>query len=83
ARPPLVAEEVSYWRHYERFHVSLMKAWYGDAATAANDWCYDWLPKLGEDLYDILHTFERMHHGEVNGYLCQGFTPLAAFPHKA
>ncbi|TVP51247.1 MAG: formate dehydrogenase-N subunit alpha [Halomonas sp.] len=83
ARPPLVPDEVSYWRHYERFHVSLMKAWFGDAATAENDWCYHWLPKMGEDLYDILHTFERMSHGEINGYFCQGFNALAAFPHKA
>ena len=83
ARLPLVEDEVSYWRHYERFHVSLMKAWFGDAASADNDWCYAWLPKLGQPLYDVLHTFERMHRGEVNGYICQGFNPLAAFPHKA
>lgn len=83
ARTPLVPDEVSYWRYYERFHVSLMKAWFGEAATAENDWCYHWLPKMGEDLYDILHTFERMSHGEINGYFCQGFNALAAFPHKA
>lgn len=83
ARPSLLPDEVSYWRHYERFHVSLMKAWYGDAATEENNWCFDWLPKLGVPLYDILHTFERMHNGEMTGYICQGFNPLAAFPHKA
>ena len=82
ARTPLLPDEVSYWRHYERFHVSLMKAWYGDAATEDNNWCFDWLPKLGVPLYDILHTFERMHKGEMTGYICQGFNPLAAFPHK-
>ena len=83
ARPPLFPDEVSYWRYYERFHVSLMKAWFGNTATEDNDWCYHWLPKMGEDLYDILHTFERMSHGEINGYFCQGFNALAAFPHKA
>lgn len=83
ARPSLLPDEVSYWRHYERFHVSLMKAWYADAATEENNWCFDWLPKLGVPLYDILHTFERMHNGEMTGYICQGFNPLAAFPHKA
>lgn len=82
ARPSLLPDEVSYWRHYERFHVSLMKAWYGDVATEDNNWCFDWLPKLGVPLYDILHTFERMHQGEMTGYICQGFNPLAAFPHK-
>ncbi len=82
-RQPLLPDEVSYWRHYERFHVSLMKSWFGDAATEANNWCYDWLPKLKADLYDVLHTFHRMSLGEVNGYFCQGFNPLASFPHKA
>lgn len=82
AREELVPGEVSYWRHYERFHVSLMKAWFGEAATEDNDWAYEWLPKLSENLYDVIHTFERMSHGEINGYFCQGFNPLAAFPHK-
>lgn len=83
SRPDLLPGEVSYWRYYERFHVSLMKAWFGDAATETNNWCYDWLPKLSETLYDVLHTFERMSHGDITGYICQGFNPLAAFPHKA
>ncbi|MCO6705118.1 hypothetical protein KQH24_32670, partial [Streptomyces sp. CHB9.2] len=62
AKQPLREGEVSYWKYYERFHVSLMKAWFSEAATKDNDWCYDWLPKLSEPLYDVLHTFERMHH---------------------
>ena len=27
-----------------------MKAWWGDAATKDNNWCYDWLPKLDKPL---------------------------------
>ena len=82
AKQPLREGQVSYWKYYERFHVSLMKAWFSEAATKDNDWCYDWLPKLSEPLYDVLHTFERMHHGEITGYFCQGFNPLASFPDK-
>ena len=26
--------------------VSLLKAWWGDAATADNDFCFDYLPRL-------------------------------------
>ena len=29
--------------------VSLLKAWWGDAATAENDFCYDYLPRLTGD----------------------------------
>lgn len=82
-KQPTVAGQVSYWKNYEKFHVSLMKAWYGQAATADNDWCFDWLPKLERPLYDILDTFERMSKGELTGYFCQGFNPLASFPDRA
>jgi formate dehydrogenase major subunit len=78
---PLRANQLSYWQNYPKFHVSLMKAWFGDAATAANDWCFDWLPKL-DRVHDVLQVFEDMHQDRMNGYICQGFNPLAAFPDK-
>lgn len=81
ALQPLRPNQVSYWQHYERFFVSLMKAWYGDAATADNNWCFDWLPKL-DKTHDVLQVFEDMHQGRMKGYICQGFNPLAAFPNK-
>ena len=42
---PLRPGQMSYWQNYPKFHVSLMKAWYGPAATKENDWAYDFLPK--------------------------------------
>jgi formate dehydrogenase major subunit len=60
--------------------VSFQKAIYGKAATADNNWAYDWLPKLDIPLYDIIAAFEMMDKGEINGYICQGFNPLQAFP---
>ena len=82
ALKPLRPGQMSYWQNYPKFHISLMKAWYGDAATPENNWCYDWLPKL-DKLYDVLQVFELMHQGKMNGYFAQGFNPLASFPNKA
>jgi len=82
ALKPLRPGQMSYWQNYAKFHVSLMKAWFGDAATKKNNWCFDWLPKL-DKVYDVLQTFELMHQGKLNGYFCQGFNPLAAFPNKS
>lgn len=79
---PLRPGQLSYWSNYGKFHVSLMKAWYGKAATKDNDFVYHWLPKL-DKIYDVLQAFELMHQGKMNGYFCQGFNPLAAFPNKA
>src|SRR5690606_21786670 len=75
--------QLSYWQNYEKFHVSLMKAWYGRNATAENNWGYDWLPKLDIPGYDVLKVFDMMYQGKVNGYFCQGFNPIASFPNKA
>ncbi len=79
---PLRPGQISYWQNYPKFHVSTMKAWYGDAATKANNWAFDYLPKL-DKVHDILQVFEDMHQGKLNGYFCQGFNPLASFPCKA
>ena len=80
---PLRPGQLSYWQNYEKFHVSLMKAWYGKSATAENNWAYDWLPKLDVPGYDVLKVFDMMFQGQINGYFCQGFNPIAAFPNKA
>ena len=78
---PLRPNQLSYWRNYSKFHVSLMKAWWGDAATAENNWAYDYLPKMDRP-YDMLQVYELMHQGKMTGYICQGFNPLAAAPYK-
>jgi formate dehydrogenase major subunit len=78
---PIRPGQMSYWQNYPKFHVSLMKTWYGKAATKENGWAYDYLPKL-DKLYDVLQVFDLMHQGKFNGYLCQGFNVLASAPHK-
>jgi formate dehydrogenase major subunit len=79
---PLRPNQMSYWQNYAKFFVSLQKAWWGDAATAENDWAFDYLPKI-DKLYDMLQVFDLMAEGKINGYLAQGFNPLAAAPNKA
>ena len=79
---PLRPGQISYWQNYRKFFVSFQKSIYGKAATAENNWAYDWLPKLDLPLYDIIKAFEMMNKGEMNGYICQGFNPLQAFPDR-
>jgi anaerobic selenocysteine-containing dehydrogenase len=57
------------------------KAWFGAAANKDNDFAYDWMPKR-DGAYDVLAMFENMHQGKMNGFICQGFNPLAAVPNK-
>ena len=74
--------QMNYWSNYSKFFVSLMKAFYGPNATADNNFGYDWLPKM-DGAYDVLALFERMHQGRMNGFVCQGFNPLASVSNKA
>lgn len=74
--------QMNYWSNYNKFFVSLLKAFYGPNAKADNAFGYDWLPKA-EGAQDVMALFERMHQGELNGFFCQGFNPLASVSHKA
>ncbi len=73
--------QMNFPQNFPKWFTSLQKAWFGNAATPANDFCYDWLPKK-DAAYDVLAIFERMHQGKMNGFVCQGFNPLAAVPNK-
>jgi formate dehydrogenase major subunit len=79
---PLRPNQTSYWQNYRKFFVSFQKAIYGSAAAVENNWAYDWLPKLDVPDYDILRAFEMMDNGQMNGYICQGFNPMQAFPDR-
>ena len=78
---PTLPGQVNYWGNTPKFFVSLMKSFYGDKAQKENNWGFDWLPKWDKG-YDVLQYFEMMSQGKVNGYLCQGFNPVASFPNK-
>lgn len=78
---PLLADQVNYWNNTPKFFTSFLKSMYGNAATASNQWGYDWLPKWDKN-YDCLTLADMMTDGLFNGCVIQGFNALAAFPDK-
>jgi formate dehydrogenase major subunit len=61
--------------------VSMLKAWYGEAATKENDWGYDWLPKRASaDAYSHQHIFVDMYHGKLKGFFAIGQNPAVGGP---
>ena len=54
--------------------VSLLKAWWGDAATADNDFCYDYLPRLTGD-HSTYETVKAQMAGLCQGYFLFGQNP--------
>jgi len=57
-----------------KYAVSLLKAWFGDAATAANDYGFGWLPRISGD-HSHLPIFVRMRDGGVRGLFVMGQNP--------
>jgi formate dehydrogenase major subunit len=63
-----------WWWHMPKYVVSLLKAWYGAAATAENDFCYDHLPQITEDHSQLPMTLA-MHDGRIKGLFLMGQNP--------
>lgn len=68
-----------YWANFKKFTVSLLKAYYGEAAQRENDWAFSWLPRVDAD-YSQLPYFDRMSKGEVTGYFLFGQNPGGGGP---
>jgi formate dehydrogenase major subunit len=64
----------SYWSNFPKFIVSQLKAWFGDAATAANDYAYNYLPKIVGD-HSHLPMFVEMSKGTIKGFFVMGQNP--------
>lgn len=64
----------SYWANFPKFIVSQLKAWFGDDATAANDYAYDYLPKIIGD-HSHMPMFVEMAKGTIKGFFAMGQNP--------
>jgi len=74
-------KSASWWLNYPKYYVSLLKSWYGDNATAGNDFGYDWLPKLNPGTnYSHIALFEAMGRGDIKGLFCWGQNPAVGGP---
>jgi formate dehydrogenase major subunit len=70
-----------FWVNRPKFMVSLLKAFYGDAANAGNEYGYHWLPKRASaDAYSHQHIFADMYEGKIKGFLADGQNPAVGGP---
>jgi formate dehydrogenase major subunit len=70
-----------FWTNKPKFMVSLLKAFYGDAATKDNEFGYQWLPKRASaDAYSHQHMFVDMYEGKIKGFLADGQNPAVGGP---
>lgn len=64
-----------WWHNFPKYIVSLLKAWYGDAARADNEWGYGHIPKLTGDVSQLPMTLA-MLNGVVKGQFMIGQNPV-------
>jgi formate dehydrogenase-N, alpha subunit len=72
-------KSANWWGNTPKYTVSLLKAWYGDNATAENGFCYDYLPKRSGN-YSFIKLMEKMGKGELEGLICMGQNPAVGGP---
>ena len=70
-------KRTGWWANTPKYVVSLLKAYYGDAARAENEFCYAYLPQLVGD-HSVLPTTFAMKDGSVKGYFVIGQNPGAS-----
>ena len=74
-------ESANWWGNRPKYMASLLKGWYGEAATPENDFCYGLVPKgePGVD-YSYMYVMDKMYHGQMKGGFVFGVNPMNSFP---
>jgi formate dehydrogenase major subunit len=63
-----------FWANTRDYLVSLLKAWWGEAATDGNDFCYDYFPRLTGS-HSTYETVLAQLDGTCKGYFLFGQNP--------
>ena len=65
--------------NYKHFLTSLLKSWYGDAATAGNDFVFDYIPKpAGNSSW--MSIYDQALKGKMEGVILSGMTAASIGP---
>ena len=79
ASKPGVWDSFNYWSNTPKFTVSLLKAFYGDAATKQNDFAFNYLPKIDRN-YSWTQIWDQMYRGNVKGIFAFGMNGVMIGP---
>lgn len=68
------AAKKGYWGNMRAYLASLLKAWWGEAATPENEFCFDYLPRLTGS-HSTYETVTAQLDGVCKGYFLMGENP--------
>jgi len=72
-------KSANWWQHTPKYMVSLLKAFWKNKANKDNEFCYQYLPKVGAN-YSHISMFETMYEGTIKGLICMGQNPAVGGP---
>lgn len=67
------------WSHFDRYFVSLLRSWYGEAATEENEWGFHLLPRVTGDHSELGYWLD-MADGKLEGLFVMGQNPAVGAP---
>ena len=79
---------MNFWTNTDRFVVSQLKAYYGTAATADNEFGYAMHPRLPQSApgayenWSWAYIFDHMYRGDMEGFFSFGMNPVSNGPHS-
>ncbi len=73
------SDQAGVWANFDAYIVSLLKAWYGDAATADNEWGFQWMPRVTGDHSELGYWLD-MADGKMEGLFVMGQNPAVGAP---
>ena len=85
---PLRPNSTNFWSNTDRFMVSQLKAYYGTAATADNEFGYALHPRLPQSApgayenWSWAYIFDHMYRGDMEGFFSFGMNPVSNGPHS-
>lgn len=73
-------DQKGFWGDADAYMISLLKEYWGEAATAENDYCFDYLPRINGD-HGTYRTAMDMVDGKISGYFLLGQNPAVGSAH--
>jgi formate dehydrogenase major subunit len=73
--------QTGWWHNFDKYAISLLKAYYGDAATPDNEFGFHWLPRVTGDHSHQGYWLD-MLDGKMDGLFLMGQNPAVAGPNS-
>src|SRR6185437_4173602 len=73
--------KTGWWHNFDKYMVSLLKAYYGEAATEENEFGFHWLPRVTGDHSHQGYWLD-MVDGKMDGLFVMGQNPAVAGPNS-